>query len=205
MNFIKPVKYGKLIKDNPKTYTYFAEPSDSIVAPISGVVYNVDQNKCDGFIQLAHLIDKTIYYSEICGINGTIFVANGMDVKQGDILAHTSNREVQFEIKDSNLSKTKIEPFFLKSEPEKTKEPKVDDSKKEPKKKEEEEKNKKEKFEPESTDLSKRSKELPDLFTSLLLTPIDIANKAFTFKKKEKETKEEELNEEIKRFRKLIL
>ena len=50
-------------------------------------------------------------------------------------------------------------------------------------------------------DFNRKLDDIPDLFGSLLLTPLDIVNKAFTFKKKKKE---EELNEEIKRMKRLL-
>jgi len=219
MNFIKPIKYGKLIDESPKKYTYESDTSDTIIAPYNGVIYDTDTGKCEGFVQIAHLVDKKVIYSEICGINRNIYVSNNLEVKQGDIIGHCGGNKVTFEIKDSNKRNIKIEPFFAdtfekNTEPEKDKglekdkEPKKEKEglKKEPEKepkKEDPNKNVDGDKDKKKWDFNRKLEDVPDLFGSLLLTPLDIVNKAFTPKKK-KETSEEELKEEIKRMKQLI-
>lgn len=220
MGFKKPIKYGRLTNESPKKYTYTSDSSDVILAPYDGVVYDVDIRKCDGYIQLAHMVNNNLMYSEICGVNKSIFVASGVDVKQGDILGHAGNNEVTFEIKDSNKNPLRIEPFFIDVDIDnKDKDIDKDDkkdsnnnketdnkqqTKKEPKRKEEPDPNKEDNKEKKKWNFNRQPEEVPDLFGSLLLTPLDFVNKALTYKGKKKETKEEELNEEIKRMKQLL-
>jgi septal ring factor EnvC (AmiA/AmiB activator) len=217
MNFINPIKYGKLTDESSKTYTYTPEADDSIVAPFDGVVTLVDNKKCDGFIQISHLINGKVFYSEICGANKNIFVGGGMDVKKGQTIASCGGKNVTFEIKDGNKDKVSISPFMLglsqtqkdntekKKELEKEKEPKKEkeSEKQNNKKKEDDLLNKKEK---KGWDLTnpKDPKELPNLFTSLMLTPFAFIEKGLKPKKKEMEEEEEKLNEEILKIKKLL-
>lgn len=210
MKFIKPIKYGKLIDESPKKYIYQADTTDTIIAPYDGVIYETDKSKCDGFVQIAHLIDKKIIYSEICGVNRNIFVGNNTEVKQGDTIGQCGGNNVTYQVKDSNRDTIKIEPFFIgkiEKEPEKEGLKKEKESekekeglKKEPKK-EDPNKNVVDDKDKKKWDFNRKLDDIPDLFGSLLLTPLDIVNKAFTFKKKKKE---EELNEEIKRMKRLL-
>ena len=213
MNFIDPIKYGRLTNDSSKTYVYTPEADDSIVAPFDGVVTAVDYKKCDGFVQISHLINGKIFYSEICGANKNIFVGSGMDVKKGQTIASCGGKNVTFEVKDGNKDKVSISTFMKglpepkKDDTEKKKEP---ENKKESEKKKESDKKKEEDFldkkEKKGWDLTnpKDPKELPNLFTSLMLTPFAFIEKGLAPKKKQTDEEEERLNEEIQKIRKMI-
>jgi hypothetical protein len=216
MNFIDPIKYGKLTDESSKTYTYTPEADDSIVAPFDGVVTLVDKGKCDGFIQISHLINGKVFYSEICGANKNIFVfvGGGMDVKKGQTIATCGGKNVTFEIKDGNKDKISISPFMIglpqkqKDDTQKKKEPEKE--KENTNKKKEFEKNKEvdslNKKEKKGWDLTtpKDPKELPNLFTSLMLTPFAFIEKGLKPKKKENYEEDEKLNEEIQKIKKMI-
>jgi hypothetical protein len=217
MSFVNPIKYGKLTNSSSKTYTYTPEKTDSILAPFDGVVSNVDYSKCDGFIQISHLMNGKVFYSEICGVNKNIYVGGGMDVKKGDVIGNCGGKDITFEVKDGNKEKVSIAPFFIeKTELDKDNKNISDkDNKKEPEKELEkniEKKNKKKEKEPTDDDDKKRwdftgynpSKPLPNLFTSLLLTPFAAIEAGLKPSKKKTNEDEEKLNEEIQKIKKLI-
>ena len=193
-DFINPVKYGKLLSISiGKKYVYEPESDDRIIAPYDGVVNEIDNSKCNGFIRLQHYVNGNIYYSEICGINSSdILISIGMKVSQGEMLSKCGSENIIYEIKDSRYEKLPLMTFFTLSSNKK------EDTKKEENKKEENKKGWK-------PDFSKKIM-LPDLFTTALLTPIDFANKALSSYKGKKETKEddEKLMEEIKRIKQLL-
>ena len=213
-DFINPVKYGKLLSISiGKKYVYEPESDDRIIAPYDGVVNEIDNSKCNGFIRLQHYVNGNIYYSEICGINSSdILISIGMKVSQGEMLSKCGSENIIYEIKDSRYEKLPLMTFFTlssnKKEDTKKEENKKEENKKEENKKEE---NKKEENKKEENkkgwkpDFSKKIM-LPDLFTTALLTPIDFANKALSSYKGKKETKEddEKLMEEIKRIKQLL-
>lgn len=214
MSFVKPIKYGTLTSDSSKTFVYTPEQNDQIVAPFDGVITDTNLNKCGGFIQLSHLIGGKLIYSEICGVNKNILVGSGMEVKKGEVIGQCGGKDVTFEVKDSNKDKITIAQFFsTKSEVEKNK--KEDETKKSDDSKKKEEKKKQEKNQEDNLNEPKdkkgwdwknprNPKELPNLFTSLMLTPFTMIEKGLTSKKKENKEEDEKLNEELKRIKKLL-
>jgi hypothetical protein len=218
MTFINPVKYGHLTNETTKQYTYTSEFSDSIVAPFDGLINDVRHDKCDGFIQISHLIKNEVIYSNICGANKTIYVSTGMNVRKGDVIAVCGNSQVTYEIKNSNNEKLPIPPFFdknndYKGDEKEKKEPKRDDKKKEEPIKDDKKDNKKNKTK-EPKDYSEKKgldftdmripKEIPNLFQTLLLTPFSVIEKGLKSKKKETKEEEEKLQEELIRIKKLL-
>lgn len=213
MSFINPVKYGRMESETSKSKTYSPEPSDVIVAPYDGMVYDVSQSKCDGYIKIAHLLNGNIFYSEICGVDKGIYVATNVNVKKGDVIGAAGGKPVNYEIKDSGDNKVSLAPFFSGGI-EKTTEPKKDKDQDKglgkPEKEKEKEKlstdddlNKKEK---KSWDFSniEKPKDLPNLFTSLMLTPFYALEKGLTSKKKKETKEEEQLQEQLNKIKRLL-
>ena len=206
-DFIKPIKYGKMLNTSTnKKYIYEPDSNDRIIAPYEGVITDISDSRCNGFIQLQHYIDGKYYISEICGINSKdIFAINGMKVSQGEELSKCGNENIIYEIKDSYNEKLPIATFFVlsknKKEENKKEENKKEENKKEKNNKEEEDNEpKKWKWDLE---LDKPITKVPDLFTSMLLSPLEFAKKALSSKKETKED-DENLKEEIKRIKELI-
>ena len=62
MTFIKPIKYGSLTSETSKKHIYTPDVTDTIIAPYDGVITDVNQSKCDGFIQISHLLNGKVFY-----------------------------------------------------------------------------------------------------------------------------------------------
>jgi hypothetical protein len=210
VNFILPVKFGRLIHQENKTY--IIEPDrgfDWIIAPYDGQIMEYSDIEVDGytgFLRLSHYINGKMYYSEIRGFGGI----NGLPprrtniTKKQELTKIGNSKEIKYQIKDENKNKLDIALFFGGSI--------GDDEKKDNKSNNKTSSDKgSDDKDTSSNDYGSKYKpkidKVPDLFTPLLLAPIDFVHNALTDfpKKGKKETsEEEELNEEIKRIRQLL-
>lgn len=205
MKFNHPVLYGKLIDKRDKKWIYEPSSYDFIVAPYDGVIEEINQgvvDNCNGFLKIKHSVNGKEYYSEICNFKDSL-TQRGVNVKEGDKIAKTSSENVKYEIKNKDREKIIIFPFFDGS---------MDSG---GHKKELENKKTSSNTDSGSDDDSdsgykpkykEKIDKVPDVFTSLFLSPINLVHKALTdFPSKKKEEKEqEELNEEIKRMKQLL-
>jgi hypothetical protein len=203
MKFKHPILYGKLIEKRDKKWIYEPSSYDFIIAPYDGVIDEVTNgvvDNCNGFLKIKHIIDGDEYYSEICNFKDAS-IHRGVNIKQGDKIAQTSSENVKYEIKNKGKEKIVIIPFFDGSM-------ESAGHKKEVNSKE----NNKSSGSGDDYDSGYKPKykekidKVPDVFTSLFLSPINLIHKALTdFPGKKKEEKEqEELNEEIKRMKQLL-
>jgi hypothetical protein len=222
MTFIKPIKYGHLTNETSKKHIYTPDNVDSVLAPYEGVITDVNYSKCDGLIQISHLLNGKVFYSEICGVNKNIYVGSGMSVKKGDIIGQCGGKDIKFVIKDSNKNEIDLQPFFVGKFETDKKDLDKKDSDKEKKEKglgepssnnEKNKENKKsEKNKEDDEDENKPwdftnynpGMTLPNLFTAAALTPFDFIEKALKPKRKEKKEEIEDLQEELKRIKKLL-
>jgi len=205
MKFVKPVLHGreKTLKD--KKIIYEPGSDDYIVAPYDGIIDEIHEGlreNRNGFIKIKHSVNGETYYSEITGLRD-IQIQRGVDVNQKQKLARTGPYDVEYEIKNTSNDKVSLAAFFTGAMAEiGSKESKKSDSGSN-KSGDDGYTNSKEPYKPPYRKIEK----VPDLFTSLFLSPINLVYKAlndFPGKKDKKETSEEELNEEIKRIRQLL-
>jgi hypothetical protein len=193
MSFIKPIKNGRLKDKRGKTWVYDPSSYDDVLSPYDGVVDFIDPNLKDGTVRFAHNINDKIFFSELEGVKDFAIHTN-MKVGAGEKIGKPSGNEVKLEIMDKNKDKVDPKSFFDGS---------IFDSSSKTEKKTD-------KVTTTTTTRYKndyntniRDEDLPNLFSTMMLTPLHIINKAFSSKKKE-EKEQEELNEEIKRIRQLL-
>jgi hypothetical protein len=202
MKFIDPVKFGKVKERKDKKIIYEPESDDFIIAPYDGVIDEIQEGlreNRNGFIRIKHSVDGETYYSEISGLKD-ITTQRGVDVSQKDKLSRTGNYLVEYEIKNKSKDKVSIGPFFTGDIGGKSsKELKKSDSGSSKSRNDDND---------SYNDWNKpyrKIEKVPDIFTSLFLSPINLAYKALTDFPGKKENKEEkELNEEVKRIRQLL-
>jgi hypothetical protein len=202
MKFIDPVKFGKVKERKDKKIIYNPESDDFIIAPYDGVIDEIQEGlreNRNGFIRIKHSVDGETYYSEISGLKD-ITTQRGVDVSQKDKLSRTGNYLVEYEIKNKSKDKVSIGPFFTGDIGGKSsKELKKSDSGSSKSRNDDND---------SYNDWNKpyrKIEKVPDIFTSLFLSPINLAYKALTDFPGKKENKEEkELNEEVKRIRQLL-
>ena len=205
MKFEKPVLHGREKTIREKKIIYEPASDDYIVAPYDGIideVYEGLRENRNGFIKIKHSVNGETYYSEITGLKD-IKTQRGVDVRKKEKLARTGSYDVEYEIKNRSNDKVSLGPFFTGAMGETgSKELKKSDSGSS--KSETDDNGGGKGYKPPYRKIEK----VPDLFTSLFLSPINLAYKALTDfpgKKDKKETSEEEkLNEEIKRIRQLL-
>jgi hypothetical protein len=202
MKFIDPVKFGKVKERKDKKIIYNPESDDFIIAPYDGTIDEIQEGlreNRNGFIRIKHSVDGETYYSEISGLKD-ITTQRGVDVSQKDKLSRTGNYVVEYEIKNKSKDKVSIGPFFTGDIGGKSsKEFKKSDSGSSKSRNDDND---------SYNDWNKpyrKIEKVPDIFTSLFLSPINLAYKALTDFPGKKENKEEkELNEEVKRIRQLL-
>jgi|688.fasta_scaffold158650_4 hypothetical protein len=202
MKFIDPVKFGKVKERKDKKIIYEPESDDFIIAPYDGVIDEIQEGlreNRNGFIRIKHSVDGETYYSEISGLKD-ITTQRGVDVSQKDKLSRTGNYLVEYEIKNKSKDKVSIGPFFTGDIGGKSsKELKKSDSGSSKSRNDDND---------SYNDWNKpyrKIEKVPDIFTSLFLSPINLAYKALTDFSGKKENKDEkELNEEVKRIRQLL-
>jgi len=202
MKFIDPVKFGKVKERKDKKIIYKPESDDYIIAPYDGTIDEIQEGlreNRNGFIRIKHSVDGETYYSEISGLKD-ITTQRGVDVSQKDKLSRTGNYDVEYEIKNKSKDKVSIGPFFMGDIGGKSsKELKKSDSGSSKSRNDDND---------SYNDWNKpyrKIEKVPDIFTSLFLSPINLAYKALTDFPGKKENKEEkELNEEVKRIRQLL-
>ena len=202
MKFIKPVLHGKTKEIKDKKIIYNPESDDYIIAPYDGTIDEIQEGlreNRNGFIRIRHSVDGETYYSEISGLKD-IMTQRGVDVSQKDKLSRTGIYEVEYEIKNKSKDKVSIGPFFTGDIGGKSsKELKKSDSGSSKSRNDDND---------SYNDWNKpyrKIEKVPDIFTSLFLSPINLAYKALTDFPGKKENKEEkELNEEVKRIRQLL-
>lgn len=190
MNFIKPIKNGRLKDKRGKTWVYSPDSYDYVIAPYGGIVDFIDPNLKDGTIRLAHEIDNKIFFSELEGIK-KFDVHTNMRINPGERIGEPSGDEVKLEIMNKDKDKVDPKSFFDGS---------IFDSSS---KSDDETKVTTKTTTKYKSDYNTKIKddELPNLFSTMMLTPIHMMNKAFAFKKK---NDDEELNEEINRIKQLL-
>jgi hypothetical protein len=188
MIFISPIKFGRLTKEEKKEYIYTSDSTDNVIAPYDGIIYDVDTNKCDGFIKIKHNFGGQFVFSEICGVNKGIFVTINRPVQKGEMLGYCGGNELKLKISDGRDYLPICCPFFEK---------KTAKNKKEENKKEE---NKK------VTTTTRKNPNKDDnafnIWDATILAPFDFISRALMAKNKKKD--DEELNEEIKRIKELL-
>jgi hypothetical protein len=202
MKFIKPVLHGKTKEIKDKKIIYNPESDDYIIAPYDGTIDEIQEGlreNRNGFIRIRHSVDGETYYSEISGLKD-IMTQRGVNVSQKDKLSRTGNYLVEYEIKNKSKDKVSIGPFFTGDIGGKSsKELKKSDSGSSKSRNDDND---------SYNDWNKpyrKIEKVPDIFTSLFLSPINLAYKALTDFPGKKENKEEkELNEEVKRIRQLL-
>lgn len=200
MKFIKPIKYGKLIDQSSKKYTYKLDSFDRVLSPYDGVIYDINQNKCDGFIKVLHSVNNETFFSEFCGVP-QIDIIFGAKVKQGEPIGSGHNNEVKFTIKDKNNESINLDLFLQRDFDISKKEKEISKKEKEITKKEKEKNKEYKGGKRDWNDWMDYKSEGPDIFTSLMLTPFDFINKALKDKPKEER---DDITEEISRIKDLL-
>jgi hypothetical protein len=210
MSFVKPIKYGKLDNEKNDIWTYKPEPSDVLIAPVDGKIHDILPDKDGGTIKLDYEFDGNKYVDLVIsgiGPENLKNVSNNQKVKKGDKITkcgkdNLGNEFIKFQIKDVYNNNIPIASIFnSNSSSSKKEEDKNKSSKKEKSKENDGQGYNKPPEDSKKFNWNRTSKELPDLFTSILLTPWTMLDKAFTDKD---EQKEEKLMEEIKRIKQLL-
>ena len=207
----KPVGYNQTY--NPRTNTTLIKSINlgRIYSPYAGVVNDTHSDKCEGYIEIKHVIDDSTYYSIFCNIDKLV-VSRGDKVKSGDVIGYTKQKDedVVYALSNDDKNINPINYFrnnnFI-SNNDKDKPEKDNKKEKEPKKQESKPKKVSNSDEPSGRVLS-----------NLLLSPLNFVGKNLekgidTVKdelrniksvKPKKKKEEDSLNEEIKRIKKLL-
>lgn len=212
MNFKHPLSDTSITSEKEKSITYEGSRSEPIYSPYDGLVEDTDNTKCDGWVQIAHMANNSVVYSNICGVD-RISTARGMTVRQGDVIGYYGTKPIVFKILDHKKDESKIKPFFQKKELDKG----LDDTKKKEEKKEKglediKPKEKENKInttdnEPKNTggyDPKNAPKSLNPFLDLLLLPPSIAYDATFRGRNKKEQKEEEKLNEQLTRMKKLM-
>ena len=192
-----------------------------IYSPYVGVVNSVYDDKCEGYIEIKHEIEDSIYYSTFCNVDKKV-VGRGDKVRTGDLIGYTKEKEtdvIYTLIKDRN----KVNPsnFFRNDKfiGKKDDKDKSDDkdvkSKKTDKKGDTKTNNVKDTTSKKGTSGKGDS---GNFLTTLMLSPLNLVGnklekgsdsvkdefKNITTLKSKKKKEEESLNEELKRIKRLL-
>lgn len=190
--FTNPAQYGQISLLDDKNAELISNPNTYLYAPSGGVVIEELRPKCNNQIKIKHLVGEDIVFSVFCGVEN-IIVSNGDRIKSGEAIGSFGNDKIKYFIVDSNDKKIPISPYFQKKDKENignekttttttTKKPKDD------------------------------SKDFPNPFLDILLSPFSVADSVTKsiksdikniFNKKQK-TESVKLKEEIDRIKKLI-
>jgi len=189
-NFILPIKGGKL-KDKlfSKSVEIESYPMDYVIAPFEGIVQIVDNDKCDGYVEIKHKLPNGDYFSKICGVH-RIKVNPGQSVDQNDIIGFVGDKSITYSITNNINQKIDLDKFVtmgVLSTRYKSKE-----KSKEEKKSENEPKLKNTSDDSSTSDFGKN---LVDLALFFPLAPARLAHNAL---------KGGKLNEEIEKIKKLL-
>jgi len=197
MSFAHPIKFGRLTKEKNKEYFYTPDITDNVIAPYDGVIYDVDKNKCDGFIKIQHNFEDQIVYSEICGVNKGIGVTINRPIYKGELLGHCGGNELKLKISDGHNYLPICCPFFeVKNE-----------NKKDEKENKKDEKEKKKVTTVTTTKNPSKYDDALNIWDATILAPFEFVTNALMAKDKKKEKDDDDknkLNEEIKRIRQLL-
>lgn len=207
----KPVGYNQ--NYNPRTNTTSIKSINlgRIYSPYVGVVNDTHSDKCEGYVEIKHVIDDSTYYSKFCNIDKLV-VSRGDKVKSGDVIGYTKQKDedVVYILSNDDKNINPINYFrnnnFISNKdndiPEK-------DNKKEKESKKQEHK---------PTKVSNSDKPSGRLLSNLLLSPLNFVGdnlekgidsvkdefKNIKSTKSKKKKEEDSLNEEIKRIKKLL-
>jgi hypothetical protein len=203
MSFELPIRNGRISPESTKN-SLVVEGGyyDTVISPQDGQVTKVDEHDCGGKIEIEHNGFQGTIKSKLCHC-GDISVKKGDNVAKSQKISTLTGNKVQLTFLDSRNEK--ISPYEILGIKSLT-----DDSKKEEKKKEEkglgdvqpEKKKEKETNQKTTDDSPKRSeydpsKEIPNPFMDLLLSPFHFIGGALSKKGKN-------LKEEIDRIKELI-
>lgn len=200
------IKFVKMSSGNvlygPKSAKLSSFDKDRLSAPYDGEVVNTHNKQCNnGYMLIRHNINNEVYYSQFCGV-GLVILSFGDYVKAGKTIGYFSTDDITYSFLNSNLKAIDPEKPFKEGF-------KSDKSK-------EEKKNKENKGE---NTIDSSSNDRIGL-VSLALKPIDILSKQTVkqgsklaknlknigksmFQLHDKE-KDEKLNEDIERIKKLL-
>lgn len=213
----KPISDNQTYDDSSKTIHIQSIKSQKIRTPFSGVITKIFSDKCDGYVEISHDIEGKQYRSTYCNIDD-IIVKRGSLVKEGQVIGYTTQKDTEV-IYVLYLNGKKVNPLnFFRNNRFKSNDIKTTssyDSNKELKNKKTEKQSK----------TSSGEKYVQDgktgrLLSNILLSPLNFVgnklekgiqtvksefkNLASVNSKKDKETDEKSLNEEIKRIKRLL-
>lgn len=199
MKFINPAPFGNIdnFLSSSKVMVVNSYPNQKIVSPFEGIINDI--NPSEKTVEIEHNVNGTKYYSKITGVV-KFYVNKGYRVSQNDIIGFFGDEPIKYSITDKMGFKQNLDSFFKDFSDVKQK-----DDKKETKDKEKKEKEKL------SVDLGlSKDEKTPALyrgFLNLLTLPFTVAGSALKgdlIKRKKSEEKEEKINEDIQRIKKLI-
>ena len=205
MKFINPVPYGNIdnFLSSSKVMVMNSYPNQKIVAPFNGLINNVDLSEKS--IEIEHNVNGSKVYSKINGIVNP-YVNKGYKVSQNDIIGFVGDEPIKYSITDRMGFKQNLDSFFKDL----TNKKQTGDDEKKQKEVDSKEKENKEK-EKLSIDLGlSKDEQLPGLYRgmmNLFAAPFSVVGSALKgnlIKRKKSEEKEEKINEDIQRIKKLI-
>lgn len=214
----KPISDNQTYDDSSRTIHIQSIKSQKIRTPFSGVITKIFNDKCDGYVEISHEIEGKQYLSTYCNIDD-IIVKRGDIVNDGQVIGYTNEKDSEV-IYVLYLNGKKVNPlnFFRNNKF------KSNDSKPTPSYEKNKESNYKQPKNKKSK-TSSREKYVKDgntgrLLSNILLSPLNFVgnqldkgiqtvksefkNLSSINSKKDKETDEKSLNEDIQRIKRLL-